>query len=142
MVKINFFTDGINFNLLGKKKIRNWLTLVANENNRTIVSINFIFTSDELLLDLNKKYLNHNTLTDIITFNQSTSNTALEADIYISIERVRDNAIKFKVSFVDELHRVMVHGLLHLMGLNDKNVSDKKRMRNSENHYLVLLAQI
>ena len=142
MDKINFFTDGIKFNLIGKKKIRNWLTLVANENNRTIVSINFIFTSDELLLDLNKKYLNHKTLTDIITFNQSTSTTGLEADIYISIERVRENAIKFKVPFEDELSRVMVHGLLHLVGLTDKNDSDKKRMRNSENHYLVLLAQI
>jgi rRNA maturation RNase YbeY len=141
MAKINFFNDGITFHLIGKKKIRNWLTLVATENNTTIVSINLIFTSDELLLDLNKKYLNHNTLTDIITFNQSTSNTTLEADIYISIERVRENALKFKVPFVDELHRVMVHGLLHLIGLNDKNDSDKKRMRNSENHYLVLLAQ-
>ncbi|MDZ7604741.1 MAG: rRNA maturation RNase YbeY [Cyclobacteriaceae bacterium] len=142
MAKINFFTDGISFNLIGKKKIRDWLTLVANENGRTITSINYIFTSDVLLLDLNKKYLNHTTLTDIITFNQSTSLTDLEADIYISIERVGENAIKFKIRFVDELHRVMVHGLLHLIGFNDKVESEKKRMRNSENHYLVLLAQV
>jgi len=142
MAKINFFTDGISFQLIGKRKIRDWLTLVANENNRSIVSINYIFTSEILLLDLNKKYLKHNTLTDIITFNQSTSDTALEADIYISIDRVRENAIEFKVPFAEELHRVIVHGLLHLIGLNDKSKSDKKQMRNSENHYLVLLAQI
>jgi len=142
MAKINFFTDGIRFNLLGKTKIRNWLTFIANENERSIVSINYIFTSEILLLDLNKKYLKHNTHTDIITFNQSTSETALEADIYICIERVRENAVKFKVPFADELHRVIVHGLLHLIGLNDKNESEKKRMRNFENHYLVLLAQI
>ncbi len=141
MAKINFFTEGIRFNLLGKRKIRRWLTLVAHEYSASIVSLNYVFTSDSLLLDLNKKHLHHNTLTDIITFNQSTLEKSLEADIFISIERVRENALRFNVSFTEELHRVIVHGLLHLVGLDDKNESDKKRMRNSENHYLVLLTQ-
>jgi len=142
MAKVSFFNDGISFNLLGKRKIKNWLTLIAKENHKYIECINYVFTSDILLLDFNKKYLNHNTLTDIITFNHSDSDTTLEADIYISIERVRENAIKFAVPFEDELNRVIVHGLLHLIGLDDKNETEKKQMRNSENHYLVLLAQI
>lgn len=142
MAKINFFSEGIPFQLTQKRKIRKWLTTAANDYSKKINAINYIFTSDDILLQLNKKYLNHNTLTDIITFNQSYDPDSIEADIYISIDRIRENAINFNVSFNEELCRVIIHGLLHILGFNDKTSQEKSRMRNSENHYLVLLAQI
>ena len=119
--------------------VRQEITAKKLEDIHTLaLSINYIFTSDQYLLDINKQYLNHDYLTDIITFNNSTSNNLLEADIFISIERVKDNAKALQVQFIDELHRVMIHGILHLLGFDDKTEHDKAEMRKKENHYLAL----
>jgi len=103
-----------------------------------LTEINYIFCSDEHLLSLNQKFLNHNTLTDIITFNNSTQKGVLEADIYISVPRVQENAQKFKVKFQDEMNRVMIHGILHLLGFKDKKTSEKALMRKKEEACLSL----
>ncbi len=138
MENINFFAEDIEFNLRQKSKIRSWLKSILRQNNRTISSINYIFTSDKYLLQVNKEYLNHSTLTDIITFDQSLNAGRIESDIYISIDRVKENSINLQISFEDELHRVMVHGILHLLGYTDKNDVEKEEMREKENHYLTL----
>jgi probable rRNA maturation factor len=131
--KIYFFTEDIEFKLDEKKKLEQWIHNTVGEYSFILDNINYIFVSDSYLLDINKKYLNHKTLTDIITFDNSFFNLGLAGDIYISIERVRENAVKYKVDFQEELCRVMIHGLLHLCGFKDKNVSDKEKMIDAEN---------
>lgn len=139
MGSINFFNEDIHFTLKQKIKLRNWIKLTIEQNQYTLEVINYIFTSDKYLLTINKEYLDHDTFTDVITFNQSTNPNVLEADIYISIERVKDNAKYLNFPFSSELHRVMIHGVLHLLGYTDKEESDKELMRKKENHYLALL---
>lgn len=131
--EIYFFTEGIEFNLDDKKKITQWIHTTAGEYSFVIDNINYIFVSDTYLLEMNKKYLKHKTLTDIITFDNSFFNLGLAGDIYISIDRVKENAVKYKVDFQEELCRVMIHGLLHLCGFKDKNSSDKEKMIDAEN---------
>lgn len=131
---INFFAE-TEFQLKGEDKISAWINSAIVAENKTEGEINFIFVNDDYLLDLNEKFLNHDTLTDIITFDNSVGNI-LHADIYMSIERVRDNATEFKVSFQEELHRVMIHGVLHLAGYGDKTDDEAAVMRARENHYL------
>jgi rRNA maturation RNase YbeY len=97
---------------------------------------NFIFCDDEYLMQLNYKYLKHRTLTDIITFPVEDENSTLCGDIFISIPRVKENAGKFNQTTADELHRVMIHGILHLAGYHDKSKQEKEEMRRKENHYL------
>ena len=138
MQNIRFFTEDIQFDINQKTKIKKWIESALVQNNKKALSINYIFTSDQYLLGINKQYLNHDYLTDIITFNNSTSNNLLEADIFISIERVKYNAKALQVQFIDELHRVMIHGILHLLGFDDKTEQDKAEMRKNENHYLAL----
>jgi probable rRNA maturation factor len=143
---INFFTQDIKFTLKNKTAVRAWLTTVAKKESRStagqIAELNYIFCSDNYLLELNKKHLNHNTLTDIITFDTSPLSSRRGAgggvfgDIFISIERVKENAEKFNVSREHELHRVMVHGLLHLLGYKDKKPADKAQMTGKEDFYL------
>lgn len=131
--EIYFFTEDIDFNLDEKKKIAQWIHATAGEYSFLIDNINYIFVSDAYLLEMNKKYLKHKTLTDIITFDNSFFNLGLAGDIYISIERVKENAVKNKVEFQEELCRVMIHGLLHLCGFKDKNSIDKEKMIDGEN---------
>ena len=138
MKNIRFFTEDIKFELKKKSELKKWIDSVVTENNKETESINYIFTSDLYLLEINQKYLNHNTLTDIITFNNSSSKNNIEADIFISIERVMDNARALKTQFTEELHRVMIHGVLHLIGFDDKTEQEKSEMRKKENHYLAL----
>ena len=138
MKKINFFVEDIKFTLTKKKELRHWITSTIEHNLKNLQLINYIFASDNYLLSINKEYLKHNTLTDIITFNQSTDKNLIEADIFISIERIKENSKKLNIPFIEELHRVMIHGVLHLLGFNDKNDSEKKEMRKKENHYLAL----
>lgn len=139
---INFFTQDIKFTLKNKTKVRQWLTTVAKKEGAQIAELNYIFCSDNYLLDLNKKHLNHNTLTDIITFDTAVTSSVVEkqitGDIFISIERITENAEKFNVSREHELHRVMVHGLLHLLGYKDKKPADKAQMTDKEDFYLKL----
>lgn len=131
---INFFTETA-FELQDEDKISEWIKKAISDENKIEGEINFIFVSDDYLFDLNKTYLNHDTLTDIITFDNSVGNI-LHSDIYISVERVRDNASDFNVSFDEELHRVIIHGVLHLAGYKDKTEQEAEKMRSRENHYL------
>ncbi len=131
---ISFYSQGISFSLKNKSKITKWTLSVVKQEKHKCDNINFIFCSDKYLVKLNKKYLRQNTLTDIITFDYS--GVSIQSDIFISIDRVKENAKKFSVSFENELHRVMIHGVLHLCGYNDKSVSDTKRIRAKEDFYL------
>ena len=138
MQHVHFFAEDIDFNLKKKTKLRSWIQNALDEHQKTAKNINYIFTTDNYLLELNKSYLLHDTLTDIITFEQSVEPDAIEADIYISIERVAENAKNLSIPFEDELHRVMIHGILHLLGFSDKDDVRQKEMRKKENHYLAL----
>lgn len=131
---INFFAE-TEFQLKGEDKISTWINNAITAENKIEGEINFIFVNDDYLLGLNEMFLNHDTLTDIITFDNSVGNI-LHADIYISTERVQENATDFKVSFQEELHRVMIHGVLHLAGYGDKTDDEVAVMRARENHYL------
>lgn len=135
---IQFFNEDINFTLKQKTKLRKWIKSTIEHNHKTLELINYIFTSDSYLLSINKEYLDHDALTDIIAFNQSSVSNLIEADIYISIERIKENSKNLNISFSNELHRVMIHGILHLVGFSDAGDSEKKEMRKKENHYLAL----
>lgn len=134
---ISFFAEDIEFVLPQKQKVREWINdVIKSEGFSRIAELNFIFCSDDYLLDINKEYLDHDTYTDIITFDSSEVAHVIAGDIFISIDRVRDNALKFSVSEVDELHRVIVHGVLHLCGYGDKTKEEKNTMTDKENECL------
>ena len=128
MISFNYETK---FKLDKAKLVSKWLTKVIHSENKTEGDVNFIFCADAFLLNINQKYLNHDTLTDIISFDYSVGNE-LHGDVFISIERVRENAKEFKVSFNDELKRVMAHGILHYCGYKDKTPKEKSLMRIKE----------
>ena len=136
---INFFSEQINFNLNEEEQIRIWINKMAETHDKNITTINYIFCSDKYLLKINQKYLNHDNYTDIITFNNSDNLNEIEGDIFISVERVKDNAHKAQQNFNDELHRVIIHGLLHLIGFNDSNKEERKIIRKKEDDCLFLL---
>lgn len=129
---ISFQNQSILFKLKEKTKLKLWIKTIIAKENHTLENINYIFCSDDELLEINLKHLNHNTLTDIITFDY-TEAKKISSDIFISVDRVAENAIKFKVSFENELHRVMIHGVLHLCGYKDKTKLDGELMRKKEN---------
>jgi len=134
---ISFFSEDIDFILKDKAKVRNWIgDTTKTEGFKRIGELTFVFCSDEYLLDINKQYLNHDTYTDIVTFDSSEEEDVISGDIFISIERIRENAAKFAVSERDELHRVIIHGVLHLCGYYDKKKEDKELMTTKENEYL------
>jgi probable rRNA maturation factor len=118
---------------LRKKKL--WLNSISKNEGKEIESLSFLFVDDEEMLKYNKKYLQHESYTDVITFGSSVDKR-IAGDIIISLERVKDNAKFYQVSYNYELQRVMVHGLLHLLGYNDKNKEEKKIIRKKENYYL------
>ncbi len=134
--KIQFFTENVKFYLSGKGKLRVWLNNVILKENKKPWYVNFIFCNDEYLFELNKSYLGHLNLTDILTFSFSEKIDSISGDIYISVDRIRENALKYKVSFSEELHRVMVHGVLHLIGYKDGSKAEKMEMRTKEDSYL------
>jgi rRNA maturation RNase YbeY len=136
MPAINFFEEGISFTLKDKAKVRTWVTDTVIAEGYRLKELNYIFCSDEYLLQINQQYLNHDTLTDIVTFDNSEIPGNITGDIFISIERVRENASKFNVSERDELHRVVIHGALHLLGYTDKSKTDKAKMTEKEDFYL------
>ena len=129
------FEVEIKYSLKEKRRIKEWLNLVAFEEGSKIQNLNFLIVGDKRMIHFNKTYLNHDYSTDIITFDNA-ENKKISGDIVISIERVKENSKKYKVKLEDELHRVMVHGLLHLLGYDDKNEKEKKRIRKKENYYL------
>lgn len=120
------------FRLKQAKKASAWIEKVVRAEKAKISSLSYVFCSDAYLLSINQDYLNHDTLTDIITFDYSEKKGTLEGEIYISIPRVRENASELGVDFRVELHRVMIHGVLHLLGYGDKTANDKKSMRRRE----------
>lgn len=132
---IAFLTEDITFKLKEKLKHKAWLKDVAKVEGFKIGELNYIFCSDAYLLDINQKYLGHDTLTDIVTFDNSEDPSILEGDIFISVERVRENALTFDTES-SELKRVMVHGLLHLIGYKDKGKAQKELMSKKENEHL------
>ncbi len=140
MASIRFFCDDIQYTLAQKLKIRKWLDQAAKSESHRIQELNYIFTSDERLLEINQQFLNHDTFTDIITFDNSDVEGEIAADIYISVPRVEENSIKFKVSTEAEMHRLLIHGLLHLTGYTDKSKAAKRQMTAKEDHYLSLLS--
>lgn len=131
---ITFQSEEIKFILKEKNRHKNWLAKIAAKERFSILELNYIFCSDEYLHKINLEYLDHDTYTDIITFDNSEDkkNKAIEGDIFISIDRVKENARRFSVNPDDELHRVMAHGLLHLMGYKDKSTKDSAKMREKE----------
>ena len=134
MIAYNYET---NFELKNAVEIRNWISHSIGEEIFNEGDLNYIFCTDDYLLDINIKYLKHNTLTDIISFDYTMGKT-ISGDVYISIDRVTENALNYKVKFEDELHRVMIHGVLHFCGFKDKSKSEKELMRNKEDYYLSL----
>lgn len=134
--KISFFSEDISFTLKDKTKVRNWIQSAIRAEGYSTGTLNFIFCSDSYLLTINQQYLNHDTYTDIITFDTSEEENKIEGDIFISIERVRENAKQFNTQTADELHRVIIHGVLHLLGYKDKSKKDKDLMTQKEDQYL------
>lgn len=136
---IHYFSYKTRYKLKSPRKVTSWIIHAVKKEGATIQEINFIFCSDSYLLTLNQEFLKHDTFTDIITFdNSSGSDSSLVGEIYISIDRVRENAKKFQVKFEDELNRVMIHGVLHLLGYMDKKPSEKALMRKKEEACLSL----
>jgi rRNA maturation RNase YbeY len=137
MGRISFFSCEIPFNLRNRRVLRQWLFDTITTEKKAADDINIIFCSDDYLLGLNKQYLRHHTLTDIITFpGMAKPGGPISGELYISIDRVRDNAKKYSVSVQEELCRVMIHGILHLCGYGDKTPNEIKKMRTMETKYL------
>jgi rRNA maturation RNase YbeY len=137
-VPVYFHSESVGFNLKHKLKYKRWLINVIISENKKPGEINFIFVDDENLLGINIKYLNHNFYTDVITFDYCEGDM-IAGDIYISVDRIKENAQKFMNSFQEELNRVMVHGVLHLLDYQDSCIEEKTIMRQLEDKYLALL---
>ncbi len=138
MSSVHFFYNEVRFKLRTPRKVISWIKEVVDKEGSLIQEINYVFCSDSYLLTLNLGFLKHNTLTDIITFDNSEKTSVLEGEIYISVERVEENAKKYNVPFEDELNRVMIHGVLHLLGYKDKKTTEKAIMRKKEEACLSL----
>lgn len=119
-----------------RNSLKNFIQLLFHQENVQLQVLNYIFCSDAYLAEINLRYLNHDTYTDIITFHLSQPNKPIIGDIYISVERVKENAIAFQTTFKEELHRVIFHGALHLCGYTDKSNKQKKLMRQKEEFYI------
>ncbi|MDA3780748.1 MAG: rRNA maturation RNase YbeY [Bacteroidales bacterium] len=140
-MSINYFTEEIEFDLEEKEKITNWIINTVLQENKICGEINFILTSDKYLLDINKKYLSHNYFTDIITFSYNETNI-INGDIFISIDTVNANAKRFDVLAKNELHRVIIHGILHLLAYNDQTNEEQTEMTKKENYYIDKLGNL
>ncbi len=136
MPAIHFFEEDIAYKVKNKIKVKQWVTSAIVEEGFKLQELNYILCSDDYLLKINQEYLDHDTYTDIITFDNSEQEGKITGDIFISIPRIIENAGKFGVSEADELHRVIIHGALHLLGYTDKDVSSKQNMTQKEDYYL------
>ncbi len=134
---VRYYCEDIKFLLKNKIANNRWLKMVAGSEIRTLGDISIIFCSDNYILDVNIRYLHHDYFTDVITFDYCEGDK-LSGDLFVSIDSVRENAIEFGTEFDEELHRVMVHGLLHLIGYDDHTPEDRKVMRAKEDYYLSL----
>ena len=133
---VHFFFQGINPRLKNRKRLKDFIILLFKKEGKNLENLNYIFCSDDYLLEINKKYLGHNFYTDIITFELHENEEPIIADIYISQDRVRDNVRLLDESFQTELHRVIFHGALHLCNYDDKSMKGKSNMTKREDHYL------
>ena len=136
--KISFFVENLVLPLKQRKKLKEFIGFVFSKEKKRVTSLNFIFCSDEFLLNINRQFLSHDFYTDIVTFDLSKEKDAIVAEAYISLDRVRENAKKENVLFLTELHRVVFHGVLHLCGYKDKRKIDIEQMRKKENNLLGL----
>ena len=138
-MEITFQSEGVDHPQIEEQKIANWIESVAKTYNKEIGEISYLFCDDEKILEVNREYLNHDFYTDIITFDYSEENT-ISGDIIISLQTVESNSQMYKTDFLEELHRVIIHGILHLSGLNDESEEEEKAMRDAENSALKMLA--
>lgn len=134
--RIRFYNENYKYKVKSIRKIRQWLISCAAKEGKSIQELNFIFCDDNYLLNINIQYLKHNYLTDIITFDYSENKSTLSGDAYISLDRAKENAILYKQTLPKEVRRLLIHGLLHLIGYSDKNEKAKKLMRELEDRYL------
>ncbi len=135
---IEFVSEDVDFTLPNQEPVAAWLSGIIQSHYFQLENLTYIFCSDEYLLEINQEYLDHDTYTDIITFNNADEPEVIESDIFISIDRVKENATNLNVPFLDELHRVMAHGVLHLLGYDDKDPELKQLMRTAEDNCLSL----
>ncbi len=131
---IEFFTEDTSYDLNKEDEVIQWLKDIIEAEKKGLDAITYIFCSDDYLLSINETYLKHDDYTDIITFPYNAD--PIEGDVFISVERAKENAAKFNVSETEEIHRLLVHGLLHLLGYDDKSPDSKKKMTELEDHYL------
>lgn len=135
---IHYYSHDINFTLKHKRTVSNWIKEIIVSHNRIVGSINFIFTNDSYLLEMNKKYLSHNYYTDVITFDTSSysdsdNSLLISGDVFISVDSVNSNASIYNQSFSNEMYRVIIHAILHLIGFDDLSDSQQKEMTKQEN---------
>jgi probable rRNA maturation factor len=133
---IHFFFADTRISLRDRTRLKAFITTMFGKEGKKLSGLNYVFCSDEYLLDINRRFLNHDYYTDIITFDISEKRAPIEGEIYISIDRVKENALSMNQSFRRELHRVIFHGVLHLCGYKDKSKADEAQMRAKENEYL------
>jgi len=138
MKSISFFSEDTPFELPHQHVIKEWIGYIITAEGKSLKHLNYIFCSDAHLLKINQEYLDHDYYTDIITFNSSNQEDVIEGDIFISIDRVQDNALSLGHSFSHELNRVIAHGVLHLIGYDDSSASLQQTMRTKEDSYLYL----
>ncbi len=136
MAAIHFFTEDTGYKLKNKLHLKRWIKETIIAEGYRLHELNYILCSDAYLLEINQQYLKHDTLTDIVTFDNSEKAGIITGDIFISVDRTQENAQTFKVDAETELHRVIIHGTLHLLGYLDKKPADKKLMTEKENQYL------
>jgi rRNA maturation RNase YbeY len=134
---IHFFREEVSDKISNQAKVKKWISSACKKEGFKMDEVNYIFCNDSYLLKINQDFLNHDNFTDIITFDYSEGKV-ISGDIFISLERIKDNSKKFSASFSKELHRVMIHGVLHLMGYSDKTAKQKGIMRKKEDEYLSL----
>lgn len=135
---VRYASEGVDFPPIKKRETTGWIKSVAATYNKTVGDIGYIFCSDEKILEVNNQYLQHDYYTDIITFDYSEGNV-LSGDLFISLDTVKSNSVEFNTDYTQELHRVIIHGILHLCGINDKSPQERAFMTECENNALRLL---
>ena len=136
MAAIHFFSEDINYTLKNKLALKRWIKATIVDEGYVLDELSFILCTDEYLLRINQEYLDHDTYTDVITFDNSESPKTITGDIFISMERIKENASTYGLQVANELHRVMIHGTLHLLGYKDKGKAAKTLMTSKEDEYL------
>ena len=135
---ISFHSENVDFPAIKKRDTANWIKAVAKKHDRQVGEISYLFCDDKKILEINRQYLQHDFYTDIITFDY-TENKTISGDITISLDTVRSNSQQYQTEYAEELNRVIIHGILHLCGLDDHTEAEKKAMREAENSALLLL---